>query len=311
MTQTLDIVALGEAMVEFNQVRDSTGRTYLQGFGGDTSNTVIAASRQGAACAYISAVGADDFGTLCCDLWRSEGVDITGVQVNPDAPTGIYFVRHDAKGHRFSYLRKGSAASRMTPADLPMALLSRAKYLHVSGISQAISESARQSVAAAIAAARVHGVRVSYDPNLRLSLWPLTLASAALEETLPLCDEFLPGLDDMSHLAGLTDPGAIVDWAHQHGAPVVLLKMGDQGVLVSDGLRQERIAAYRVDAVDATGAGDCFDGSYLARRAAGDDVFASARWAVAAAALSTLGYGAVEPLPNAAQVSAFRATQPA
>ena len=115
----------------------------------------------------------------------------------------------------------------------------------------------------------------------------------------------------MSELAGLTQPAAIVDWAHQHGAPVVLLKMGDQGVLVSDGLRQERIAACRVDAVDATGAGDCFDGSYLARRAAGDDVFASARWAVAAAALSTLGYGAVEPLPNAAQVSAFRATQPA
>ena len=112
MTKTLDIGALGEAMVEFNQVRDSTGRTYLQGFGGDTSNTVIAASRQGAACAYISAVGADDFGTLCCDLWRNEGVDISGVQVNPDAPTGIYFVRHDAKGHRFSYLRKGSAASR-------------------------------------------------------------------------------------------------------------------------------------------------------------------------------------------------------
>ncbi|WP_365746394.1 PfkB family carbohydrate kinase [Rhodoferax sp.] len=116
MTALFDVVALGEAMVEFNQIPQGDGRMYLQGFGGDTSNTIIAAARQGANCAFISLVGHDALGDMCLELWRSEGIDVRAVQVREDAPTGVYFVRHDCHGHHFSYLRQGSAASRIQPA---------------------------------------------------------------------------------------------------------------------------------------------------------------------------------------------------
>src|SRR5438105_478139 len=131
MSATFDLVAIGEAMVEFNQVRDGDGRTYLQGFGGDTSNATIAAARQGARCAYVTRVGDDDFGRLCLDLWRDERVDVSGVGVDPNAHTGIYFVRHGERGHSFSYLRAGSAASRMQASDIPDRLLEDTKCLHV------------------------------------------------------------------------------------------------------------------------------------------------------------------------------------
>lgn len=305
MKTDLDVVAIGEAMIEFNQRPAPNDRLYFQGFGGDTSNAMIAVARQGGKAAYISCVGDDDFGRLYCDLWRKEGVDISAVSVNPAAPTGIYFVQHDQSGHRFSYLRRGSAASLMQPSNVPQSLIHRARYLHVSGISQAISENARETVACAIQLARAGGVKISYDPNLRPSLWSLAKAKATLLETLPLCDEFLPGLGDLQEMAGLSDPASVVTWAHHQGAKVVVLKMGDKGVLASDGHSVSEIPAFAINAVDATGAGDCFDGAYLARRSLGFSVFDSARWATAAAALSTSGYGAVDPLPTLQQVAEF------
>ena len=105
------ILALGEAMVEFNQ-SSKDQPNYLQGFGGDTSNFCIAAARQGATSGYVSAVGDDHFGRLLLDLWQCESVDTSMIKVDSQAPTGVYFVSHGAQGHQFDYLRAGSAASR-------------------------------------------------------------------------------------------------------------------------------------------------------------------------------------------------------
>jgi 2-dehydro-3-deoxygluconokinase len=298
MAFAVDIVAIGEAMVEFNQVRGGDGRTYLQGFGGDTSNALIAAARQGARCAYVTRVGDDDFGRLLLALWDRESIDTRHVGIDPQAPTGIYFVRHGERGHSFSYRRAGSAASRMQPAGVPVDLIRDAAVLHVSGISQAISASARDCIEHAIAIARAAAVRVSYDPNLRLSLWNVELAREVVQATIGQCDEFLPSLEDLRALSGLEQPNDIIAWSHDHGARSVVLKAGDRGAWVSDGGRCTAIPSHRVASVDATGAGDCFDGSYLARRVAGDDALTAARWACAAAALATTGYGAVDPLPT-------------
>ena len=313
MDRPLDILAIGEAMVEFNQVQSDDGRTYLQGYGGDTSNAVIAAARQGARCAYFTRLGDDDFGRLLLNLWRGEGVACAAVAIDSQAPTGIYFIRHNTDGHHFSYRRAGSAASRMQPADLPTGLIASARYLHVSGISQAISDSAAQTVAQAIAQARAAGTAVSFDPNLRLALWPLDKARAALLATLPLCDELLPSIDDLRPLSGLADgatPEQLIAWCHAHGAHRVVLKLGERGALLSEGQGCTTIAPYAVNAVDATGAGDCFDGSYLARRAVGDDPLTAVRWASAAAALATTGYGAVAPLPRFEAIRALVQSQP-
>ncbi len=301
-----EIICLGEPMMEFNQQDD--GR-YLSGHGGDTSNTAIAAARQGASAGYLTRLGDDVFGSSFMDLWQSESVDCSRVEQDPDSHTGIYFVTHDESGHRFSYLRAGSAASHMTPAFLPVDYIGGAKLLHVSGTSQAISADAADTVFSAIDIARRGGVRVSYDSNLRLQLWPLERAKAVIHSAMAMCQIALPGLDDAVHLTGLSDPEAICDFYLALGAEVVALTLGPDGTLVATPSERRRVAGRRVKYVDATGAGDTFDGAFLAELTAGRDPFAAARYANAAAALSTQGFGAVAPMPKRAAVEAFLAAE--
>ena len=180
----LDLVALGEAMVEFNQARADDPRTYLQGFGGDTSNTAIAAARLGVRSGYVTRVGTDAFGRWLLALWREEGVDTRGVAEDATAPTGVYFVNHGPKGHEFSYLRAGSAASQLAPDNLAHEVIRDARVLHLSAISQAISASACDACFAAIETARKAGARVAYDTNLRLKLWPLARAREVIGEVM-------------------------------------------------------------------------------------------------------------------------------
>ncbi len=301
MDRTFDVAALGEAMLEFNQTRSGEPH-YLQGFGGDTSNAVIAAARAGARTTYLTRLGHDPFGDALMTLWQREGVDTSGVERDGAASTGIYFVAHSDKGHAFHYLRAGSAASRMTAKWLPGDLIRSAKILHVSGISLAISDSARDTVFEAIAQAGQANTLVSLDSNLRLKLWSLEDARAAITRAMASADLFLPSVDDVSVLSGIDDPDAIIDWSHSLGAAQVALKLGADGCLVSDGRRRERISGHQVRMVDATGAGDCFCGNLLARIALGDDIFVAARYANAAAALAVQGFGAVAPLPRPEEV---------
>ena len=305
--KTLDVVALGEAMVEFNQ-RPSTGADddplYLQGFGGDTSNAAIAAARAGARVAYLTRLGLDRWGERLMDLWQRENVDTTAVWRDAQAPTGMYFVSHDAQGHHFSYARAGSAASRMQAQDLVhwADSIAHSQWLHLSGISLAISTSACDTAFAAMHHARSSGTRVAFDSNLRLSLWPLARAQACIRQAVSLCDLFLPSLEDMTTLTGLTQAADIIAWSHAQGAAQVVLKLGAEGALASDGHHQRRVPGHVVTAVDATGAGDCFAGNLLARLSARDDLWAATAFANAAAALSVQGFGAVAPLPRPPEV---------
>lgn len=296
------IVCLGEPLIEFNRPRDGDGRTWLQGFGGDSQNVAIAAARQGASAGYLTSVGADWMGDAFLELWKSEGVDASRVTRHPTAPTGVSFVTHSEAGHKFDYLRKNSAASLMTPETLAADYIAGARFFHLSAIGQAISDSARQTSDAAITAARKAGVKVSYDTNLRLRLWQLDLARRTIDATIARCDIALPSLDDSQQLTGLSAPDAIVDYYLGLGAPLVALKMGAEGSLIATARERFRLPGHRVEAVDATGAGDMFDGAFLARLLACDDLESAGRYANVAAALSTMGYGAVTPMPRQAEV---------
>ena len=302
MTSSPDIVCLGEPLIEFNRPKEGDGRTWLQGFGGDSQNVAIAAARQGASTGYLTSVGQDWMGDAFLDLWKSEGVDASRVTRHPTAPTGVSFVTHSAAGHKFDYLRKNSAASLMTPQTLAADYIAGTKVFHLSAIGQAISDSARETCDAAIEAARKAGVKVSYDTNLRLRLWELDVARTVIDATIARCDIALPSLDDSRQLTGLEDPEAIAAYYLGLGAPLVALKMGAEGSLIATREGQTRVAPHKVEAVDATGAGDTFDGAFLARLLAGDDPATAARYANVAAALSTTGYGAVTPMPRAADV---------
>ncbi|WP_323118711.1 sugar kinase [Burkholderia alba] len=291
------VLALGEAMVEFNQSHPGEPN-YLQGFGGDTSNFCIAAARQGARAGFVSAVGHDHFGRLLLDLWRREQVDTSCVRIDAAAPTGVYFVSHGPDGHQFDYLRAGSAASRYSAADLPLDALAAAQVVHLSGVSLAIGAPACDAAFAAIGHARANGARVSFDTNLRLKLWPLPRARAVMLEAIRQTDICLPSWDDVTVLTGLDERDAIVDALLDCGPDIVALKLGKEGAYVATPHERRVVPGFAVDAVDATGAGDCFGGAFIARLVAGDDPFIAARYANAAAALSTLGFGAVAPIPS-------------
>lgn len=297
---------MGEPLMELCDITDGENRrVYLPGFGGDTSNFIIAAARQGAKTAYFTHVGADVFGKQFLDLWQQEGVDTTAVVQSPEAFTGMYFITYTEAGHEFTYMRKNSAASRVTPGQVPEALIAKAKLFHVSGISQAISETACDAVFRAIQVARENGTLVSYDPNLRVKLWGLERAKAIINRTAALADIFLPSLEDAQQLTGLSEPEEIVSYYHGLGVSVVLLKLGSKGVLVSDGKEQVGIDGFKVDTVDQSGAGDTFDGAFCAKYLEGASLTEAARYANGAAALSTTGYGAVAPIPVREQVEAF------
>ena len=302
-----DIVSVGEPMAEFTRLPDAHADRCLAGHGGDTSNCAIAAARQGARVGYVTLLGADPFGESFLDMWRREGVDATHVKRRADAQTGVYFITHGADGHAFTYYRSGSAASRMGPADIPDAAIAGAKVLHVSGISQAISDSACAAVAHAVAVAEANGVRLSYDPNLRLKLWPLERARAVINATAARASYVLTNVEEGGALTGRAGADGIANAYLDLGARVVAVKMGANGALVATADARRRIPGHAVEAVDASGAGDVFDGAFLAEVVAGRDPVAAARYANAAAALSTAGYGAVAPIPRRAEVEAFLA----
>ncbi len=303
-----ELLCFGEPMLEFNQQPDAGDgrRLYLEGHGGDASNTAIAAARSGAKVGMLTALGDDRAGEAFRQLWKAEGVDDSLVPTHREAPTGIYFVSHDERGHHFTFHRKGSAAARYAPADLPQDAIRGAKALHLSGITLGISESSCDAGFRAMEIARQAGATVSFDTNLRLRLWPIARARACIHAAIAQADIVFPSLDDAEALTGLADPDAVADF-YLALCPLVLLKLGREGVLVATRQARHRVAGFPVQAVDATGAGDTFAGAFLARRRAGDGLDDAARYANAAAALSTRGYGAVAPIPREAEVRAFLA----
>ncbi|HXA24843.1 MAG TPA: sugar kinase [Acetobacteraceae bacterium] len=302
----VDLLCMGEPMLEFNQLptQPDGSRHYLEGHGGDTSNAAIAAARQGARVGYITALGQDMPGDSFLALWAREGVDASTVIQTDRWLTGVYFVTHDAQGHHFLHHRANSAAAMYTAADLPKPAVAAARMFYVSGISQGISNSATDAVFAAIDVARQNGVKVAYDTNYRPRLWPPARAAAVMHAAMALADYALPGIEDVQIMTGLTDPDAMLDFYLRLGPEVVVLKMGESGAYLATPEHRLRVPKHDVQVVDATGAGDTFCGSFLARILAGDAPEQAARYASVAAALKCTGYGAVAPIPHAAEVFA-------
>ena len=304
---SFDIVALGEPLYELNEQPD--GR-FLPGFGGDTSNVVVAAARLGASAAYVTRLGSDMFGDAIMDLWRAEKVDSSAVIRDAEAPTGLYFVTHSASGHDFTYRRAGSAASRMTPADVPRDMIKAARFLHVSAISQAISQTAAAAVDNAIGIARESGTKICFDTNYRARLWPAAKAWKTIGTAAASAHILKTSVDDSAALIGLADPAAIADRYLSLGSEVVIVTLGADGVLLATRDAKQHIECFKVAAIDATGAGDAFTGALLAERARGAELAMAVRFANAAAALSTQGYGAIKPLPDRNAVEQFMRSMP-
>ncbi|MFJ9250573.1 sugar kinase [Streptomyces sp. NPDC101776] len=298
---TAQILAVGEPMLEFNA--DANGaldraESFTVGYGGDTSNFVVAAARSGGLAGYVARIGDDAFGTALTRLWEREGVATEHVTREPGGRTGIYFIARSPAGHAFTYYRTGSPASRLTPDDIPEQAVAQARLLHVTGITQAIGPTVCDAAFHAMTVARTHGTLVTYDPNHRPALWSQERARAVILRSLELCDVALPNLDEGRMLTGEQSPEAVLRALCARGPRVVVLKLGEEGALVAEDGEVTRVPPHRVTAVDASGAGDTFDGAFAARLVEGASPVEAARYAAVAAALTTTGHGAVRPIPD-------------
>jgi 2-dehydro-3-deoxygluconokinase len=258
-----DVLTVGETMgiLRFRDLgRPQRGSVAELSFGGAESNVAIAVSRLGLTAAWVGRVGDDDIGRMIVRELRAEGVSVV-VTVDPDSPTGLLIASRPAPGRTaVHYHRAGSAGSRLTPDDLPSDELARAAILHVTGITPALSATAR----ATIDAARTAGLLVSLDINYRSGLWPLAEARPHLTALVRRSDLVFGSRDELAMIAGgPLDDEALAASIAEFGPTEVVVKLGHQGALAwRDGV-VERAAAEHVDVVDTVGAGDAFVAGYL------------------------------------------------
>ncbi|QBE66795.1 sugar kinase [Pseudoduganella lutea] len=283
-----DLVGLGECMVEFNATEPlSRAQRFGKAYGGDVLNALVAASRQGARTAFASRVGDDPFGAGLRAAWEDEGIDVSHAPLVP-GENGVYFISLDAHGERsFTYRRAGSAASQLSAADIDVAFIASARCILLSGITQAISPGARAATLAAARIARERGVLVAYDPNYRPRLWnDEDAARAACAELLPYVDILLPSLPaDAAILPGA--PQALV--AH------AVVKHGEEGCEVWLHGERTAVPAVAANVVDTTGAGDAWNGAYLAAVLRGETPAEAAGLANRVAAAKLAHRGAIPP----------------
>ena len=202
--KSLEVVSFGEPMVEFNAATPGRLRdveVFERGFGGDTSNMIVALAKLDHQCGYITKLGADEFGKCLLGLWKGEGVDTSRVLFEENGFTAIYFVSRTEEGrHEFTYFRRESAASHFGPAELDTEYINHSRVFHTSGITQAISTSCRDAVTKTLDELDRSRVMFSYDPNLRLRLWPLAEAQRVVLETMGRADIVFPSLEDAQTL---------------------------------------------------------------------------------------------------------------
>jgi 2-dehydro-3-deoxygluconokinase len=291
------IATLGEGLLEVGIPGPRNGDLEL-GFGGDAANVAVMVARMGGAATLLTRVGEDAVGALLLDFWRGEGIDLSAVSVDSDAPTGIYTNELGPAGvHRFGYYRSGSAASRIDP-EAVRDRLQGIGTLHFTGITLAISSSAAEAARAARAALRRAGGRVSFDFNFRPQLGPAAgelLAAAREADVVFLAD------DDARALLGRTDPEGILE-ALGPQPREVLVTHGEKEAVLMTADRSYTVKPPPVQIANTAGAGDAFAGAYLASRAGGEAPVASFARAVAAASLSCERSGCARGYPTAGEV---------
>jgi len=305
-----EVVTFGETMVLMNPRGQGPLRhadEFRKRQGGAESNVAIGLARLGRDVTWFSRLGADPHGRYVECYIRGEGVDTDAVIRDSDAPTGVMFKeRRSAGNERVFYYRDGSAASRLGPGDLPRGLIEEASYLHVTGITPALSQSCHEAIFEAIDVAKAAGVRVSVDPNLRLKLWPdeVTMVET-MKALISSADLVFPSVEEAEEILDVGEPSDLANAFLDLGPDIAVLKLGEDGAFVAGSDVSEHVPAFDVEPVDEIGAGDGFVAGFIAARLAGQDIVTSARQGNAVGALTTTVPGDVEGLPTREELAAF------
>lgn len=301
-----ELLTFGETMALFAARRTGPlrfARDFDLALGGAESNVAIGVARLGHAATWVGRVGADEFGDLIRATLAGEGVRAHAIP-DPAAPTGLMI-----KGRRTAdlidvrYYRKESAGSRLSAADLDPDLIRSARVLHVSAITPALSEAAREAVAHAVTVARAAGVTVSLDVNYRRALWTPEQAGAWLRETVGDVDVLFATEAEGRLIADVEEAEELAKTLAGLGPRHVLLKFGARGAMeLSDGVVR-RAEPYRVTEVDSVGAGDAFAAGWLADWLAGAEPERRLATACAAGAFAVTSQGDWESLPRRADLA--------
>jgi 2-dehydro-3-deoxygluconokinase len=301
MTRRFDLLGLGECMVELYADRALGVAPRLQrAYGGDVLNALVAASRLGAKTGFISRVGDDPFGPGLLAAWQAEGID-TECAPLVAGENGVYFISLSRNGEReFTYRRSQSAATYLSPKNLNTEYLIDTRWLLLSGITQAISASARAATFAAAQIAKRNGVQVAYDPNYRPRLWAehggAKTAQQAFAELLPYVDCLLPSFPaDCSLLEELFIEPESALRALTRQVPTVAMKCGKRGCIVGSQDSFEEVPAVAAAVADTTGAGDAWNGTFLFSFMRGSCVTKAAQHANRYAAAKLAHRGAIPP----------------
>ncbi|WP_416151174.1 sugar kinase [Salipaludibacillus sp. HK11] len=265
----VDVVTIGESMILFQPSPEGTisyAPFFTSSVGGAESNLVTALSRLGLKTRWISHLGQDPFAKLVISALSGEGVDVSEVKQVGNAPTAVFF--KESKGYgdpNVYYYRKHSAASQMTKDDIKDSWFNGARHLHVTGITPAIGEGTTEMIRSAMIQAREQGLTISFDPNLRRKLWDEETARKTLLSLIPLCDIFLPGIDEAEFLVGDgMKTEEYTQFFREMGPTVVVLKLGTEGSYtqyLNDFIEEP---VYKIDQViDTVGAGDAFAAGLL------------------------------------------------
>lgn len=298
------VVTVGETMVLGVPARPGRLRHAASlelKIGGAESNLAIALCRLGLSAGWMSLLGDDEPGQLVLDRIRGEGVDTSRVQRVPGLPTGLYLRERVGPDTRVYYYRRDSAASTIAPETFGTDYFEAAEFLHLTGITPALSEECRIFT---LWAAREGGTRISFDVNYRSRLWSPEEARVFVEEILPSVDILFVGDDEARALWERDDEGLVRELAAA-GPSEVVLKRGKEGSLALVEGSVITQPAFRVEEVDPVGAGDAFDAGYLAGHLWGLSPEERLRAANAMGALSVATLGDYEGLPDREELWAF------
>ncbi len=305
----IDILSFGETMAMF--VADQNGdlakvEHFHKRIAGADSNVAIGLSRLGFKVAWLSRVGDDSLGRFVVDTLQREGLDCTHVVTDTAHPTGFQLKSRtdDGDDPRVEYFRRGSAASHLSPQSIVAGLL-KARHLHATGIPAALSASAREMSFELMTRMRDAGRSVSFDPNLRPSLWASTQQLISeINRLAALAHWVLPGLSEGRLLTGFEDPADIAAFYLDQGVEAVAIKLGPHGAYYRTHLDEGFVAGVAVETVvDTVGAGDGFAVgmiSALLENHSMADAVKRANWVGSRAVQSR---GDMEGLPTRAEMS--------
>ena len=271
-------------------------------WGGDTSNVALALCKLGHQSAYITRVGDESFGHSFLKLWQEAGVDTSQVILDKEHRTGLYFISYQDGKHVFTYYRKNSAASHISSEEIDWEFVREIKVLHLSGISQAISQQALEVSFDLMKFAKEHNILVSYDVNYRPPLWKKDVARAVIMHSIEEYADILEITDDEMKLLqlGETPEEALARFSRR--PELCAVKMGEQGAYVQQGDRARLFPSFTVEAVDTVGAGDAFDTGLIVGTLEGMPFDKLGEFANAVAALTCRDVGPLRAQPAREEV---------